>query len=298
MNDYKIELVLDKSTSTDEFEKLSHEEKKSVIEALKNIDVNSNSLDAYGYDLQLQLSGFSDIALNNSLELKDSEVSKLIIRLLNALERVKPQRQKNFLGIIKKDSNNETFDSLKEQIDNLVAQLIKYETILSKNVMMLDILYKRNLKYLKEINRYIIVGDLLLKKISIRCEELSKDNNEESRIMLFNLNQRSEQFKRKLFDLRLTKEIAMQTLPQIRLIQTNTYDLMTNIESICTNTIPLWKNQLVVSSGLENNSQAMNMLNKINDMINSNNTLVENLNNSLRSSIENEKSNEMRLTLE
>ena len=90
----------------------------------------------------------------------------------------------------------------------------------------------------------------------------------------------------------------MQTLPQIRLIQTNTYDLMTNIESICTNTIPLWKNQLVVSSGLENNSQAMNMLNKINDMINSNNTLVENLNNSLRSSIENEKSNEMRLTLE
>ena len=64
-------------------------------------------------------------------------------------------------------------------------------------------------------------------------------------------------FEKKIYDLKTTRIISIQMAPQIRLLQNNEAELVEKIQSSITNTIPLWKNQMVLSLGINNAKQAL-----------------------------------------
>ena len=66
------------------------------------------------------------------------------------------------------------------------------------------------------------------------------------------LESKCDRFEKKLHDLELTRTISMQTAPQIRMIQNNDTLMMEKIQTSIMNTIPLWKNQLVLTLGIQN----------------------------------------------
>ena len=75
-------------------------------------------------------------------------------------------------------------------------------------------------------------------------------------------------FEKKLFDLDLTRNISIQMAPQIRLLQNNDQQMAEKIQSTLANTIPLWKNQMVLSLGLEHSRQAMEAQRAVTNMTN------------------------------
>ena len=75
-------------------------------------------------------------------------------------------------------------------------------------------------------------------------------------------------FEKKLHDLELTRMISLQTAPQIRMIQNNDTALVEKIQTSVLNTIPLWKNQMVLTLGIENSRRAMEAQRQVTDMTN------------------------------
>ena len=75
-------------------------------------------------------------------------------------------------------------------------------------------------------------------------------------------------FEKKLHDLELTRMISLQTAPQIRMIQNNDTTLVEKIQTSVLNTIPLWKNQMVLTLGIENSRRAMEAQRQVTDMTN------------------------------
>ena len=66
----------------------------------------------------------------------------------------------------------------------------------------------------------------------------------------------------------LTRVISLQTAPQIRMIQNNDTLMMEKIQTSIMNTIPLWKNQMVLTLGIQDSQRAMEAQRKVTDMTN------------------------------
>ena len=77
-----------------------------------------------------------------------------------------------------------------------------------------------------------------------------------------------QRFEKRLHDLELTRVISLQTAPQIRMIQNNAAAMMEKIQTSIMNTIPLWKNQLVLTLGIQNSKRALEAQRKVTDMTN------------------------------
>ena len=77
-----------------------------------------------------------------------------------------------------------------------------------------------------------------------------------------------ERFEKKLHDLELTRVISLQPAPQIRMIQNNDTLMMEKIQTSIMNTIPLWKNQMVLTLGIQDSQRAMEAQRKVTDMPN------------------------------
>ena len=64
-------------------------------------------------------------------------------------------------------------------------------------------------------------------------------------------------FEKKISDLEITRVISIQSAPQVRMLQNNDREMLDKLQSSLANTIPLWRNQLVLSLGIEHTSRAL-----------------------------------------
>ena len=82
------------------------------------------------------------------------------------------------------------------------------------------------------------------------------------------LEQACVRFEKKLYDLELTRQVSIQMAPQIRLVQNNDTLMTEKIQSTIVNTIPLWKNQIVLSLGIQHSKEAMEAQREVTNMTN------------------------------
>ena len=75
-------------------------------------------------------------------------------------------------------------------------------------------------------------------------------------------------FEKKIHDLELTRMISIQMAPQIRLVQNNDTLMSEKIQSTIVNTIPLWKSQMVLTTGINHSEQAARAQREVTDMTN------------------------------
>ena len=60
----------------------------------------------------------------------------------------------------------------------------------------------------------------------------------------------------------------MQSAPQVRMLQNNDREMLDKIQSSLANTIPLWRNQLVISLGIEHGRRAVEAQRALSDKTN------------------------------
>ena len=266
LTDEKIEKTLN-------YDLLSKAEQKAIDEFNEKIDINdSTQILQYGISAQEKISKFSDSVLEDVKTKNTGEVGELLADLVSQIKAF----DADVSGSTKKSLFGKLFGSAKKEFDFLVAKYSKIEKNIDtiehglekdklqmlKDINIFDTMYEKNLEYFKEISLYIIAGERKLKELrDVTLPELkakAEKSGDQLDIQKVNdLEQMINRFEKKIYDLKTTRIISIQMAPQIRLLQNNEAELVEKIQSSITNTIPLWKNQMVLSLGINNAKRAL-----------------------------------------
>ncbi len=246
---------------------LSEAERKMVDEFSKKIDVrDSQMILQYGAAAQKNVAAFSESTLSN-IRTKDlGEVGDALTDLVVELKNFGEEEEKGFFGFFKKAGNKlatmkSQYSSAEANVEKIARNLEQHQVTLMKDIAMFDQMYELNLKYYKELTMYIIAGKKRLEELrATELQELRKKAEEtgaaEDAQAYNDFDQLCNRFEKKLHDLELTRMVSIQMGPQTRMLQNNDTLMVEKIQSTLVNTIPLWKSQMVLALGLENNRKA------------------------------------------
>ena len=261
--------------------KLSAAERKTIDDFSKKIDITeSNTILQYGSAAQKKVTDFSNTALKNVRTKDLGEIGSLLSNLVVELKTTDDSQENKgfFSGLFgkSKDKVNEfkaKYDKAEVNVEKIAGILEDHQITLLKDIALLDELYERNAQNTKELSMYILAGKKKLKEV--RENELpalirkAKESSLPEDAQAANdLEQACVRFEKKLHDLELTRQVSIQMGPQIRLVQNNDTLMTEKIQSTLVNTIPLWKNQIVLSLGIEHSKQAMEAEREVTNMTN------------------------------
>ncbi|MEM7742510.1 MAG: toxic anion resistance protein [Pseudomonadota bacterium] len=167
------------------------------------------------------------------------------------------------------------YEGVRGQIDAITDELLDHETVLLKDVKMLDKLYERTLNFYNELGLYIAAGEAKLHELDtvvIPKEEADVQDETKDSILeaqeVRDIRAARDELERRVHDMKLTRQVTMQSLPSIRLVQENDKSLINKINSTMVNTVPLWKNQLSIALATFRSREAGRVVKEANDLTN------------------------------
>ena len=249
---------------------LTPEEKRVVDEFVQKIDLtNSTHILQYGADAQQKIADFSDTALE-SVRTKDlgsvgDSLASLVTELkgFNALE----EKKGGLLGLFHKAADpiaqlKAKYDKAEVNVEKVVDILEGHQVTLTRDIAVLDELFKANTTNFKQLSMYIVAGKKKLEEAynvtlpAMQAKARETGTTEDAQAAN-DFEQLCNRFEKKLHDLDLTRTVSLQMAPQIRLVQNNNTLMVEKIQTTLINTIPLWKSQMVLALGLANSEEAV-----------------------------------------
>ena len=259
---------------------LTDAEKKAVEDFAGRIDIsNANHILQYGADAQAKITQFSDMALEKVRTKDLGSVGDTLSSLVVELKGFDPNEQKKgFLGLFKKAGTSiaelkAKYDKAEVNVEKVVDVLEGHQITLTKDIAVLDEMFKANMTNFKQLSLYIVAGKKKLEEVQnvtipamqAKAAETGAMEDAQAANDYANLANR---FEKKLHDLDLTRTVSLQMGPQIRLIQNNDTLMVEKIQTTLLNTIPLWKSQMVLALGLAHSEQAMQAQKAVSDTTN------------------------------
>ena len=148
-----------------------------------------------------------------------------------------------------------------------------HQITLTKDIAVLDEMFKANMTNFKQLSLYIVAGKKKLEEVqnvtlpAMQAKASASGSMEDAQAANDYANL-ANRFEKKLHDLDLTRTVSLQMGPQIRLIQNNDTLMVEKIQTTLLNTIPLWKSQMVLALGLAHSEQAMQAQKAVSDTTN------------------------------
>lgn len=269
----------------DAIEELAPEDQQKVMQIAKEIVIDdSQAVIQYGVGAQKNISEFADQVLSE-IQTKDTgETGKILTDLMYKIKDLNVESLSTeesflekipFIGSLVRSGEKffDQYESVSTHIEKIIDELHSSRMQLIKDITLFDNMYKKNIDYFRELNHYILAGEIKLKELREKDipalhkkSEASGDPADAQKYQDFvNMVNR---FEKKLHDLRLSKTLSLQTGPQIRLIQNSNQVLVEKIQSSIMNTIPLWKNQIVIAMGLMRQKKALEAQKEVTDVTN------------------------------
>ena len=123
-------------------------------------------------------------------------------------------------------------------------------------------MYELNVQYYRELTVYIIAGKKALDRAKneklLKLKEKADISGMQEDVQQYrDYEDLCYRFEKKLSDLEITRIISIQAAPQVRMLQNNDREMLDKLQSSLANTIPLWRNQLVLSLGIEHTRRAL-----------------------------------------
>ena len=247
---------------------LSDEEKQMVEKFSNEIDIgNVNQVINYGMKAQTNISAFSTSILKKVKTYDLGEVGDSLKELTVALNATTEPHKKGILGVFQKakrsvDSIKANYAKAESNVDRIEKDLMKHRDVLEQDISMYQQMYELNYQYYKELTMYIIAGKKSLDKARrtklVELKNTAEETNKQEDVQAYrDFEDLCHRFEKKLSDLEITRVISLQSAPQVRMLQNNDREMMDKLQSSLANTIPLWRNQLVLSLGIEHTSRAL-----------------------------------------
>ena len=141
------------------------------------------------------------------------------------------EQKKGFLGLFKKAGTGiaqlkAKYDKVEVNVEKVVDILEGHQITLTKDIAVLDEMFKANMTNFKQLSLYIVAGKKKLEEVQNVTIPAMKAKAAESGAMedaqaANDLSNLANRFEKKLHDLDLTRTVSLQMGPQIRLIQNN-----------------------------------------------------------------------------
>jgi len=274
-----IDKEIDFKQETMAFDK---EDRKNIENIKDSIDIlDTNAVIQFGNTAQNNISQFSNSVLEQVRTKDGGYVGELLQNLVGKLEEFDDSNKSGFLkkipGVNKLFNSAQKmitkYNKLSTEMEKITAELEKNKIVLQKDIALFDELANKNLEYFKNLNIYIKAGEektqelqqTVLPKIK---QEATVSTNEMALQAVNDLENTINRFEKKVHDLKISRTIAMQTAPQIRLIQNNNKLLIDRVQNVIYNTIPLWKNQMILTIGIDRQTKVLEMNRAVSDMTN------------------------------
>ena len=233
-----------------------------VTKVAEALDVsNAKNIMAFGQETAVEISKFSDkiLATINNSQVEDS--GRMMKQLSNIMDKFDPkdfkeEEKKGFLSNIfgGAKENLQTllkkYETMDKEVSQIYVEIKKYESEIGKTNDMLNTMYDKNIQYYKELEKYVMAGNLVIEKMKNEIipqyeKKASETNNELDNFNLQNSRESLEMMEQRVYDLELAKMVAMQSAPQIKLIQRGNYNLLRKIGSAFVVTIPVFKTGMI-----------------------------------------------------
>ena len=264
---------------------LSDEEREMVNQFASEIDIaDVDQVVKYGMAAQQNISDFSVSILKKVKTYDLGEVGSSLKELTVALDATTEPEKKGILGVFQKakrgvGSIRANYAKAESNVDRIEKDLRLHQNVLIQDVSMSQQMYELNVQYYKELTMYIIAG-----KKALDLAKNGKLQELRARADMTNLQEDVQAFKdfedlcyrfeKKIADLEITRVIAIQSAPQVRMLQNNDREMLDKLQSSLSNTIPLWRNQLILSLGIEHSKRALDaqstLTDKTNDLLRKN----------------------------
>lgn len=247
---------------------LSEEERAMVDQFASEIDIeNVDQIVNYGIKAQTNISDFSTTILKKVKTYDLGDVGDSLKELTIALDATTEPEKKGILGIFQKakrgvGSIRANYAKAESNVDRIEKDLIKHRDVLGQDISMYQQMYELNVQYYKELTMYIIAGKKALDHAKAtkleQLKRIAESSDKQEDVQAYrDYEDLCHRFEKKLSDLEITRVISIQSAPQVRMLQNNDREMMDKLQSSLANTIPLWRNQLVLSLGIEHTSRAL-----------------------------------------
>ena len=144
---------------------LSEEERKTVDEFAKQIDITSSTMVLqYGAEAQKKIADFSESALQNVRTKDLGEVGDMMADLVGELKGFSEEEEdKGLFGMFRKTANKvekikARYDKAEVNVNKISKALEDHQITLMRDIALLDQLYEKNMVHFKELTMYIMAG--------------------------------------------------------------------------------------------------------------------------------------------
>jgi uncharacterized protein YaaN involved in tellurite resistance len=270
---------VDFSAGTVDESMLSDDEREMVERFANEIDIaNVDQVVRYGNAAQQNISDFSVSILKKVKTYDLGDVGSSLKELTITLDVTTEPEKKGVMGIFQKakrgvDSVRANYAKAESNVSRIEKDLRKHQEVLTQDVSMYQRMYELNVQYYKELTMYIIAGKKALAKARngklLELKEKAETSNKQEDVQAYrDFEDLCHRFEKKISDLEITRVISIQSAPQVRMLQNNDREMLDKLQSSLANTIPLWRNQLVLSLGIEHSRRALEAQSTLTDKTN------------------------------
>lgn len=261
-------------------ESMLSEEEKAIVEQFANeIDIsNVDQVVKYGVGAQRNISDFSVSILKKVKTYDMGEVGESLRDLTIVLDATVEPEKKGLFGVFQKAKRGvgairANYAKAESNVDRIERDLLSHESVLIQDIAVYQQMYELNVQYYKELTMYIFAGKKALDRARtgklVELKEIADRTNKQEDVQAYSdFEDLCHRFEKKLSDLEITRIISIQSAPQVRMLQNNDREMLDKLQSSIANTIPLWRNQLVLSLGIEHTRRSLDAQNTLADKTN------------------------------
>lgn len=258
---------------------LSDEERQRVDRYVDKIDIsNVNQVVKYGEEAQTNISNFSASVLKKVRSCDLDEVGESLKDLTIELDATTEPEKRGLLGLFQKAKRGvgtirANYAKAEDNVNRIEEDLRKHESVLMQDISLYQQMYDLNIQHYKELTFYILAGKKALDKaragklVELKNKADATGRQEDAQAFR-DFEDLCHRFEKRLSVLETTRMVAIQSAPQIRLLQNNDREMLDKLQSSIANTIPLWRNQLVLSLGIEHTKKSLEAQNALADKTN------------------------------
>ena len=284
----------------DQIARLSDGDRAAVQQLSDSIDLTKRGIESsYAKDVQRSTSTFADDVLGKVRSKDTGQTGELLSDLLSTVDDAElgPVRNIPLLGNLFSgiEKLRRRYQKVASQIDEIVGKLETQQTRLVSDISLYDTMYQQNAEQYRQLKLYVLAGKKALRDFEAnqlpKLEAEAKASNDPMQAqILTDFKSKLDRFAKRLDDLDRVSVVSLQTAPQIKIIQNADQTLVDKIDTTISTTIPVWKSQMVIALGLENQRKALDLQKQADDV--TNRMLQENARTLHQGAVDTEKANQ------
>jgi uncharacterized protein YaaN involved in tellurite resistance len=263
---------------TEKVSALSAEDQKKVDDLARQIDFTQSGIEqTFGADAQRGMADFSDRVLEKTRSKDAGQTGELLRELVVTVDdsSLSGVKKVPIIGTIavKVEQVRREYQKVVPQVDEIVGQLESSRAQMINDIALYDQLYDQSVAQYKQLKIYVAAGAQAL--ADFRADQLpaleaqaAASSDPMAGQVLKDFKSKLDRFEKHLDDLDRISLVALQACPQIKILQNADATIADKIQTTITTTIPLWKSQMVIALGLENQRKAIELQQKVDDVTN------------------------------